>query len=91
MAPPASLPDPSRTELEGFGVDQATKKEQRAEATEQTANMMAMERYPGFQGRFFSMPARNVVPKPTYRIGTAGGFEVPMKDLTANTLGTAVE
>jgi alkanesulfonate monooxygenase SsuD/methylene tetrahydromethanopterin reductase-like flavin-dependent oxidoreductase (luciferase family) len=54
----------SRTELESFGVDQATKRAQWAEATEQTANMMAMEPYPGFQGRFFSMPIRNVVPKP---------------------------
>ncbi len=54
----------SRTELEGFGVDQASKRAQWAEATEQTANMMVMEPYPGFQGQFFSMPARNVVPKP---------------------------
>ncbi len=54
----------SRTELEGFGVDQATKRAQWAEATEQTANMMVMEPYPGFEGQFFSMPTRNVVPKP---------------------------
>jgi len=54
----------SRTELEGFGVDQATKRAQWAEATEQTANMMAMTPYPGFEGQFFSMPCRNVVPKP---------------------------
>lgn len=57
----------SRTELEGFNVDTLTKREQWAEATEQAANMMAMEPYPGFQGRFFSMPARNVVPKPMQR------------------------
>ena len=54
----------SRTELEGFNVDTTTKRAQWAEATEQTANMMAMEPYPGFQGEFFSMPTRNVVPKP---------------------------
>ena len=54
----------SRTELEGFGVDQATKKAMWAEATEQTANMLAMEPYPGFEGKFFSMPCRNIVPKP---------------------------
>ena len=35
-----------------------------AEAVEQTADMMAMSPYPGFQGKFFSMPVRNVVPKP---------------------------
>ena len=34
------------------------------EATEQVADMMAMEPYPGFEGEFFSMPCRNVVPKP---------------------------
>lgn len=54
----------SRTELEGFGVDRDTKRTQWAETTEQTANMMVMSPYPGFNGQFFSMPARNVVPKP---------------------------
>ena len=54
----------SRTEVEGFNIDHATRREQWAEATEQTANMLAMEPYPGFEGRFFSMPCRNVVPKP---------------------------
>ncbi len=54
----------SRAELEGFNIDPALKKEMWAEATEQSANMMAMTPYPGFQGRFFSMPARNVIPKP---------------------------
>jgi alkanesulfonate monooxygenase SsuD/methylene tetrahydromethanopterin reductase-like flavin-dependent oxidoreductase (luciferase family) len=34
------------------------------EAAEQIANMMVMEPYPGYEGRSFSMPARNVVPKP---------------------------
>jgi alkanesulfonate monooxygenase SsuD/methylene tetrahydromethanopterin reductase-like flavin-dependent oxidoreductase (luciferase family) len=37
------------------------------EAVEQCANMMAMDPYPGFQGQFFSMPARNVVPKPAQK------------------------
>jgi alkanesulfonate monooxygenase SsuD/methylene tetrahydromethanopterin reductase-like flavin-dependent oxidoreductase (luciferase family) len=54
----------SRTELEGFDVDVAEKKAMWAEATEQTANMLAMSPYPGFQGQFFSMPPRNVIPKP---------------------------
>lgn len=54
----------SRAELEGFGVDPAQKKLMWAEATEQTANMMAMAPYPGFKGDYFSMPARNVIPKP---------------------------
>jgi alkanesulfonate monooxygenase SsuD/methylene tetrahydromethanopterin reductase-like flavin-dependent oxidoreductase (luciferase family) len=54
----------SRVELEGFGIDPAEKKAMWAEAVEQTADMMAMSPYPGFQGKFFSMPVRNVVPKP---------------------------
>ena len=54
----------SRAELEAFGVDPEQKKAMWREAVEQTANMMVMEPYPGFQGEFFSMPCRNVVPKP---------------------------
>ncbi len=54
----------SRVELEGFGIDPTQKKEMWAEAVEQTANMMTMEPYPGFEGQFFSMPCRNVLPKP---------------------------
>ena len=37
------------------------------EAVEQVANMMAMDPYPGFEGEFFSMPVRNVVPKPVQK------------------------
>ena len=54
----------SRVELEGFGIDPDQKKAMWAEAVEQTANMMAMSPYPGFTGKFFAMPVRNVVPKP---------------------------
>ncbi|MBM3492514.1 MAG: LLM class flavin-dependent oxidoreductase [Alphaproteobacteria bacterium] len=54
----------SRAELEGFGVGVEDKRAMWSEAVEQTANMMTMEPYPGFQGRYFSMPCRNVVPKP---------------------------
>ena len=54
----------SRMELEGFGVDPEQKKAMWHEATEQAANMMVMEPYPGFEGEFFTMPCRNVLPKP---------------------------
>ena len=37
------------------------------EATEQIANMLAMDPYPGFEGQYFSMPCRNIVPKPVQR------------------------
>jgi alkanesulfonate monooxygenase SsuD/methylene tetrahydromethanopterin reductase-like flavin-dependent oxidoreductase (luciferase family) len=54
----------SLAELGGFGVSVAEKRAQWREAAEQTANMLAMEPYPGFEGKYFSMPCRNVVPKP---------------------------
>jgi alkanesulfonate monooxygenase SsuD/methylene tetrahydromethanopterin reductase-like flavin-dependent oxidoreductase (luciferase family) len=57
----------SRMELEGFGVDRTTKREMWLEATEQAANMLAMDPYPGFDGKHFSMPCRNLVPKPVQK------------------------
>jgi alkanesulfonate monooxygenase SsuD/methylene tetrahydromethanopterin reductase-like flavin-dependent oxidoreductase (luciferase family) len=54
----------SRMELEGFGVDFVDKRAMWAEAVEETAKMMCMSPYPGFEGKYFSMPHRNVVPKP---------------------------
>jgi alkanesulfonate monooxygenase SsuD/methylene tetrahydromethanopterin reductase-like flavin-dependent oxidoreductase (luciferase family) len=53
----------AQLELGGYGVPVEEKREAWREATEQCANMMAMDPYPGFEGRYFSMPARNVVPK----------------------------
>jgi alkanesulfonate monooxygenase SsuD/methylene tetrahydromethanopterin reductase-like flavin-dependent oxidoreductase (luciferase family) len=57
----------SRLELEGFGVNYMQKREAWEEAVRETARMMAMEPYPGFEGKYFSMPPRNVVPKPVQR------------------------
>jgi alkanesulfonate monooxygenase SsuD/methylene tetrahydromethanopterin reductase-like flavin-dependent oxidoreductase (luciferase family) len=37
------------------------------ETVEQVANMLAMDPYPGYQGKYFSMPVRNVVPKPVQK------------------------
>jgi alkanesulfonate monooxygenase SsuD/methylene tetrahydromethanopterin reductase-like flavin-dependent oxidoreductase (luciferase family) len=54
----------SRAELEGFNIHPNDKREQWLETTEQVANMLAMTPYPGYQGKHFSMPARNIVPKP---------------------------
>ena len=54
----------SRIELEGFGVSYLEKREAWEEAVREAARMMAMQPYPGHQGRFFSMPHRNVLPKP---------------------------
>jgi len=57
----------SRMELEGFHVGYLHKRAMWEESVRETARMMAMEPYPGFAGEFFSMPARNVVPKPLQR------------------------
>jgi len=54
----------SRIELDGFGVPQAEKYDMWRECTEQAANMMTMEPYPGYAGDYVEMPPRNVVPKP---------------------------
>jgi len=56
----------SKAELEGFNIEwtNETKREMWREATEQVANMLVMDPYPGYDGKHFSMPCRNVVPKP---------------------------
>lgn len=54
-------------ELGGFGIPVPSKREQYLEATEQIANMLAMDPYPGFKGKYFEMPCRNIVPKPVQR------------------------
>ena len=54
----------SLAELGGYCVALAEKRAMWREAVEQCANMMVMDPYPGFQGQYFSMPCRNVVPKP---------------------------
>ena len=54
----------SRLELEGFGIDPKLKREMWQESVRETARMMTAEPYPGYNGRFFAMPHRNVVPKP---------------------------
>ncbi len=54
-------------ELGGFDVPIAEKREIYLEAVEQICNMLALDPYPGFQGKYFAMPCRNVVPKPVQR------------------------
>ena len=57
----------SAVELEGFGISIADKREMWREGVQQCARMMATQPYPGYKGQFFSMPCRNVVPKPVQR------------------------
>jgi alkanesulfonate monooxygenase SsuD/methylene tetrahydromethanopterin reductase-like flavin-dependent oxidoreductase (luciferase family) len=54
-------------ELGGFGIPVEEKRAMYLEATEQICNMLAMDPYPGFKGRYFEMPCRNIVPKPVQR------------------------
>ena len=54
----------TRLELGGFGIYAKTKRQAALECAEQIANMMVMSPYPGHEGEFFSMPCRNVMPKP---------------------------
>ena len=54
-------------ELGGFRIPVEKKREIYLEAVEQICNMLAMDPYPGYQGRYFEMPCRNVVPKPVQR------------------------
>ena len=57
----------TRLELGGFGIPAKQKRAMSLEAGEQIANMMAMSPYPGFEGEFFSMPCRDVIPKPVQK------------------------
>ena len=54
----------SGVELEGFGVDRDSKRAQWEEMLPVVARMMVEEPFAGVDGRFLSMPPRNVVPKP---------------------------
>lgn len=54
----------SNVELGGFAIPRDEKEAMWREATEQVTNMLTMEPYPGYDGEYVSMPARNVVPKP---------------------------
>jgi alkanesulfonate monooxygenase SsuD/methylene tetrahydromethanopterin reductase-like flavin-dependent oxidoreductase (luciferase family) len=54
----------SAAELDGFLVDRATKRDQWAEGIDVLARMMVEAPFAGHEGEHFSMPVRNVVPKP---------------------------
>ena len=57
----------TRLELGGFRIPGKQKRAMALEAVEQIANMMTMTPYPGFEGQSFTMPCRNVLPKPVQR------------------------
>ena len=57
----------TRLELGGFRIPAKEKRAMALEAAEQIANMMVLDPYPGFTGTYFSLPCRNVLPKPVQR------------------------
>ena len=54
----------SQVELGGLGVDRDLKEPQWEEMLDAIVRMMTEEPFAGYQGRFLSMPPRNIVPKP---------------------------
>jgi alkanesulfonate monooxygenase SsuD/methylene tetrahydromethanopterin reductase-like flavin-dependent oxidoreductase (luciferase family) len=57
----------TRLELGGFSIPAKEKRAMCLEAAEQVANMMVLDPYPGYEGKSFSMPCRNVLPKPVQK------------------------
>jgi alkanesulfonate monooxygenase SsuD/methylene tetrahydromethanopterin reductase-like flavin-dependent oxidoreductase (luciferase family) len=57
----------TRHELGGFDVPAKQKRTMSLEAGREIANMMALDPYPGYDGESFSMPCRNVLPKPSQK------------------------
>jgi alkanesulfonate monooxygenase SsuD/methylene tetrahydromethanopterin reductase-like flavin-dependent oxidoreductase (luciferase family) len=54
----------SDMELGGFGTERSLKKAMWEESTRECLRMMTTVPYPGYEGEFFGMPPRNVIPKP---------------------------
>ncbi len=57
----------SQIELGGFGVERELKRAQWEEALDAITRMFVEEPFAGYEGRWISMPTRNVVPKPMQR------------------------
>ncbi|MEK6272655.1 MAG: LLM class flavin-dependent oxidoreductase [Actinomycetota bacterium] len=57
----------SQMELGAFGVDRAEKRAQWEESLDAITRMFVEEPFAGYEGRWISMPPRNVVPKPKQR------------------------
>ncbi|WP_157220749.1 LLM class flavin-dependent oxidoreductase [Flavisphingomonas formosensis] len=57
----------TRLELGAHYIAGREKRAMSLEASEQIANMLAMSPYPGWDGEYFKMECRNIVPKPVQR------------------------
>jgi alkanesulfonate monooxygenase SsuD/methylene tetrahydromethanopterin reductase-like flavin-dependent oxidoreductase (luciferase family) len=53
--------------VEAFGVERNEERERAGEATEAVMQMFAEERFKGFKGQYFDLPARHVLPRPVQR------------------------
>ena len=73
----------SRVEIEAFNIDPTQKREMWLESVRETAKMMVQSPYSGCEGKYFSMPSRNIVPKPVQKphppIWVAGRSEAAMR------------
>jgi alkanesulfonate monooxygenase SsuD/methylene tetrahydromethanopterin reductase-like flavin-dependent oxidoreductase (luciferase family) len=54
----------SRVELEGFGVPFNERHAMWETALRECVKMMTAVPYPGYRGKYFNLPARNIIPKP---------------------------
>lgn len=54
----------TRLELAGFGIKAKRKRAMAMEAAREVADMMVMEPYPGYECEDWSLPCRNILPKP---------------------------
>ena len=57
----------TRLELGGFGITAKRKRAMALEAAREIADMMVMEPYPGYECEDWSLPCRNVLPKPVQK------------------------
>jgi alkanesulfonate monooxygenase SsuD/methylene tetrahydromethanopterin reductase-like flavin-dependent oxidoreductase (luciferase family) len=57
----------SQMELGAFGVDRELKRDQWEESLDAITRMLVEEPFAGYDGRWISMPPRNVIPKPRQR------------------------
>ncbi len=57
----------SRIELEGFNLNYMEKRAMWLESVRETAKIISSTPYAGYKGKYFSMPPRNIVPKPVQK------------------------
>jgi alkanesulfonate monooxygenase SsuD/methylene tetrahydromethanopterin reductase-like flavin-dependent oxidoreductase (luciferase family) len=81
----------TRVELDGFGVEWATKRAQWKEALTAVTQMFVETPFPGFSGEHVQLPQRNVVPKPMQKphppLWTACSKRESLPAAAANGLG----